>query len=213
MKSLLLSATIIFGSSFAFANPTTYTLSQASNFTSLDGTVNITYNGITENVYVGPLSVDVKNNSTGAIFQQYVYCVDILDNFQNNATYTVTTTDLSSRLGSLAALQIAAIVENTLQSTDYAAIQAAIWKFGYPTITYNNPNPNFIPDMNYYVSQVTSGAWVSNSAYLIQEYLPNPLHSSQDLIFVTKASEPNSFGIFALGLGMIGISCYRKRVV
>ena len=212
MKSLLLTAALIFGSSVAYASPTTYTISQSSDFTSLDGTVNITYNGKTENVYVGPLSVDIKNNTTGAIFHQSVYCVDIMDNFVNNATYTVSTTDLSSRLGSLAALQIAAIVSNTQQSTDYAAIQAAIWAVGYPGIKYNNANPNFIPDMNYYVSQATSGAWVPNSTYLIQEYLPDPLHSSQDLIFVTKASEPNSLGVFALGLGMIGFSCYQKRL-
>jgi len=203
LASLGLATAVLAGPAFA---DTQYLLTEGPNFTSGDligsinysGTPTVTYNN---NVYIGPLNMDVTNETTLVTTTQTVYCTDIFDEFKAGGLYTLSATSLTSYLTSqlgnsanatIKVQQINALLSNAAPTNQVtgAAIQAAIWEIenetgvtGYSlanglfTASVDAGNQTaFAADATSYLSNVsgtngTNGTWQPTGADSVWEYV------------------------------------------
>jgi hypothetical protein len=216
MKLHIAAAVVVAGLSTGSAWASPYVLSAGpGGITAGDLTGWITYPpNLHENVYVGPLNMNVTDVATSSTIQQTLWCTDIFDTFVAGGTYTLSNSGLSG-LGATKVGQINALLAHAPLSPQYgadsaaagAAIQAAIWEienetvnFGYDVsapafqVSLDSDAGNFAADATLFLSNVsgtngTNGVWQPVGDQTVMEYVPvNP-------------AQNQSFGFLQLGGG------------
>jgi hypothetical protein len=207
--SLGLAAAFVAGPAYA-TPPTLYQITDGVGFTNGDliGSINyignppnyppVTFNG---NVYIGPLNMQVTNESTKVAIQQTVYCTDIFDDYISGGLYTVSPTNLTGQLtaelgsatdAGIKIKQINALLSHASPTNQPAgaAIQAAIWEIenepgvtGYSlatgkfTASVDSGNqPAFAADAATDLANVTgttgdNGIWQPTSGETLEEFV------------------------------------------
>ncbi len=241
LVSLAIATTFVAVPAFA---TTEYQLSDGIGFTSGDliGSLNYTGTGpsyppisFNGNVYIGPLNMQVTNESTLISIQQTVYCTDIFHEYAAGGLYTLSATSLTGKLtaeygsdGSIKAKQINALLSNAAPSDlpCDAAMQATIWEIenepgviGYSlttgnfTSSTNSDEAAFAADAATDLANVSgttgsNGIW-QPTAIPVYEFVPAAGQDANQSFGFLSLSTPGTFGNIPVpepaSLGVLGV--------
>jgi hypothetical protein len=210
-----------------------YVLSDGSaGVVSLDSTGWINYAGnggpIYEDVYIGPLLMDVADETTGTTTRNMaVFCNDIFHDYVSGQQFNLAVITGSNAQPALTAGQVgemnALLAHTSISATDRdhnAAIQAAIWKIeNDPTsykietglFTITGADAVFYTDTDAMLANIKNGVWASNPYDEISQFQPVSGTSNQSMGFLTdppppSVPEPASLALLAAGvLGLVGV--------